>query len=308
MNKKKVTIVLVILLCLFAIIKLLPSKSLKNFSDFGVGKKQIALINIEGELTNNLHIMELLNLYSNMKSVKAIILRINSPGGSVGASQEIYRQIKKVKEKGKIIVSSISDVGASGAYYVAMASDKIYSNPGTITGSIGVIINYINAEKLLGKIGVDFVTVKSGKYKDAGSFSRQTSEDEKLLFQKLINDVLDQFVNDMVESRMDKLAEAASIKEKDENKRKEMVKKYVLNNIADGRIITGLEAKKLGLIDEIGNIDDAIEATAATLGISGRPLVLSEKKKTGLNTWLNSKLENFTLKNDYNILKYLMFN
>ncbi|MBP7792190.1 MAG: signal peptide peptidase SppA [Candidatus Goldbacteria bacterium] len=308
MNKKKVTIVLVILLCLFAIIKLFPSKSSKNFSDFGVGKKQIALINIEGELTNNLHIMELLNLYSNMKSVKAIILRINSPGGSVGASQEIYRQIKKVKEKGKLIVSSISDVGASGAYYVAMASDKIYSNPGTITGSIGVIINYMNAEKLLGKIGVDFVTVKSGKYKDAGSFSRQTSEDEKLLFQKLINDVLDQFVNDMVESRMDKLAEAASIKEKDENKRKEMVKKYVLNNIADGRIITGLEAKKLGLIDEIGNIDDAIEATAATLGISGRPLVLSEKKKTGLNTWLNSKLENFTLKNDYNILKYLMFN
>jgi protease-4 len=252
--------------------------------------------------------MELLNLYSNMKSVKAIILRINSPGGSVGSSQEIYRQIKKVKEKGKIVVSSISDVGASGAYYIAMAADKIYVNPGTITGSIGVIINYINAEKLLGKIGVDFVTVKSGKYKDAGSFSRQTSEEEKRLFQKLINDVLEQFVNDIAESRFKQIASIAQIKEQDEQKAKESVKKYIKNNIADGRIITGLEAKKLGLVDEIGNIDDAIEATASMLGITGRPLVLSEKKKTGFASWLNSKFENFSLKSDYNILKYLMIN
>lgn len=307
MNKKTI-IVIIVLIFIFVLLKLIPSKTRKDISGLSIGKKQIALINIEGELTDNLHIMELLNLYSNMKSVKAIILRINSPGGSVGSSQEIYRQIKKVKEKGKVVVSSLSDVGASGAYYIAMAADKIYSNPGTITGSIGVAINYINAEKLFGKIGIDFITVKSGKYKDAGSFSRQASEDEKRLFQKLINDVLAQFVDDIVDSRIEKLAEAASIKEKDDKKRKELVKKYVLNNIADGRIITGLEAKKLGLVDDIGNIDDAIEATAAMVGISGRPLVLSEKKKKGISAWLNTKLKNFTLKNDYNILKYLMVN
>jgi len=308
MNKKTIIFIIIFILFIFLLLNLNKSKSKKDFSGIGIGKKQIALINIEGELTNNLHIMELLNLYSNMKSVKAIILRINSPGGSVGSSQEIYRQIKKVKEKGKVVVASISDVGASGAYYIAMAADRIYSNPGTITGSIGVVINYINAEKLLGKIGVDFITVKSGKYKDAGSFSRQASEDEKRLFQKLINDVLDQFVNDILNSRLEQIAEAASIKEKNENKKKELVKKHILLNIADGRIITGQEAKKLGLVDELGNIDDAIEATAAMVGISGRPFVLSEKKKTGLGTWLNSKFENFTLKNDFNILKYIMIN
>jgi len=306
--KKKALYIFLILLLIIILINIIFKKNKKDLSTLNIGKKQIALINIEGEISDNLHIMELLNLYSNMKSVKAIILRINSPGGGVGASQEIYRQIKKVKEKGKVVVASIADVGASGAYYIAMAADKIYANPGTITGSIGVIINFLNAEKLLGKIGIDFVTVKSGKYKDAGSFSRQASEEEKKLFQKLIDDVLNQFVDDVVQSRTEQLAKVINLKEKDEIKRKQIIKKYVLEKIADGRIITGFEAKKLGLIDEIGNIDDAIEGTAAMVGISGRPLVISEKKKTGFGAWLDSKFENFTLKNDYNILKYLMIN
>ena len=306
--RKKALYIFLILLLIIILINIIFKKNKKDLSTLNIGKKQIALINIEGEISDNLHIMELLNLYSNMKSVKAIILRINSPGGGVGASQEIYRQIKKVKEKGKVVVASIADVGASGAYYIAMAADKIYANPGTITGSIGVIINFLNAEKLLGKIGIDFVTVKSGKYKDAGSFSRQASEEEKKLFQKLIDDVLNQFVDDVVQSRTEQLAKVINLKEKDEIKRKQIIKKYVLEKIADGRIITGFEAKKLGLIDEIGNIDDAIEGTAAMVGISGRPLVISEKKKTGFGAWLDSKFENFTLKNDYNILKYLMIN
>jgi len=306
--RKKALYIFLILFLIIILINIIFKKNKKDLSTLNIGKKQIALINIEGEISDNLHIMELLNLYSNMKSVKAIILRINSPGGGVGASQEIYRQIKKVKEKGKVVVASIADVGASGAYYIAMAADKIYANPGTITGSIGVIINFLNAEKLLGKIGIDFVTVKSGKYKDAGSFSRQASEEEKKLFQKLIDDVLNQFVDDVVQSRTEQLAKVINLKEKDEIKRKQIIKKYVLEKIADGRIITGFEAKKLGLIDEIGNIDDAIEGTAAMVGISGRPLVISEKKKTGFGAWLDSKFENFTLKNDYNILKYLMIN
>jgi len=306
--RKKALYIFLILFLIIILINIIFKKNKKDLSTLNISKKQIALINIEGEISDNLHIMELLNLYSNMKSVKAIILRINSPGGGVGASQEIYRQIKKVKEKGKVVVASIADVGASGAYYIAMAADKIYANPGTITGSIGVIINFLNAEKLLGKIGIDFVTVKSGKYKDAGSFSRQASEEEKKLFQKLIDDVLNQFVDDVVQSRTEQLAKVINLKEKDEIKRKQIIKKYVLEKIADGRIITGFEAKKLGLIDEIGNIDDAIEGTAAMVGISGRPLVISEKKKTGFGAWLDSKFENFTLKNDYNILKYLMIN
>jgi len=275
-------------------------------SVFDAGRKRIALINIDGEIAATTPILEQLNTYGNMKSVKAVVLRVNSPGGGVGASQEIYRGVKKLKEKGKAIIVSMSDMGASGAYYISIAADKIYANPGTITGSIGVIVNYMNAEKLLGKIGVDFTTVKSGKYKDTGSFSRPVTPEDKELLKGLIEDVLNQFVDDIIENRLDKLAKSYNIKEKNEAKRKQLVKEYMLKNVADGRILTGRQALKLGLIDDVGNIDDAIEGAAAMVGIPGRPFVISAKKREGLGTWLNSKLEGLNFKEDTGIIKYLL--
>ena len=281
--------------------------SVEEDSVFDAGKKRIALINIDGEIAATTPILEQLNTYGNMKSVKAVILRVNSPGGGVGASQEIYREIKKLKEKGKAVIVSMSDMGASGAYYISIAADKIYANPGTVTGSIGVIVNYMNAEKLLGKIGVDFTTVKSGKYKDVGSFSRPVTAEDKELLKGLIDDVLNQFVDDVIDNRLDKLAKAFNIKEKNEAKRKQLVKDYMLKNVADGRILTGRQALRLGLIDEVGNIDDAIEGAAAMVGIPGRPLVISERKREGLGTWLNSKLEGLNFKEDTGfIIKYLL--
>jgi protease-4 len=283
------------------------SQSVEEESFLDAGKRRVALIDISGDIAATEHYLELLNTFANMKSVKAIVLRVNSPGGGVGASQEIFRAINKAKEKGKAIVVSMGDMGASGAYYLSCAADKIYANPGTITGSIGVIVNYMNAEKLLGKVGLDFITVKSGKYKDVGSFSRPTTAEDKALLSGLIQDVLNQFVDDVVDSRLDKLAAAFKIKEKNLAKKRALVKEYMLKNVADGRIVTGREALKLGLIDELGNIDDAIEGAAAMAGIPGRPFVISEKKRTGMSAWLDSKLSGLNFKDETGFgVKYIL--
>jgi len=283
------------------------SHSMDQETFLDAGNKKVALINITGDIVDSGHVLELLNTFGNMKNVKAIVLRINSPGGAVGASQEIFREIKKIKEKGKAIIVSMGDAAASGAYYISSAADKIYANPGTITASIGVIMDFVNAEKLLGKVGLDFVTVKSGKYKDTGSFSRATTPEEKAMLKSLIDDVLNQFVDDVIDCRLDKLAAAYKIKEKDETKRKKLIKAYMLEFVADGRVVTGREAIKLGLVDELGNIDDAIEGAAAMVGIPGRPMVISEKPRRGISSWIDSKLAGLNFKEDSGvILKYIL--
>ncbi len=268
---------------------------------------RIALINIDGEILETTHTLEMLNYYSNMPNVKVIVLRINSPGGGVAASQEIFKQIKKTKEKGKKIVVSMSDSAASGAYYISAAADKIVANPGTITGSIGVIISYPYAKKLLDKIGLDFITIKSGQYKDVGSLSRETSVNERKLLQNMINDVLNQFVDDVVNSRLEALAKAFKITEKKEETKRKLVKEYMLKNVADGRILTGRQALQLGLVDELGNIDDAIEAAAKMAGIKGRPLVISEKPKQSFANMLSSMIGNINFRQDSGaMIKYIL--
>ncbi len=302
-NKKNFYLIIGLILLLLITIPFLTRKKVKihAFSN------KIALIKIYGEIEDPTETLRLLNTYNDMSVVKAIIIRINSPGGGVSASQEIYKQIKKIRAKGKKVIVSMGDLGASGAYYIASAADKIYANPGTITGSIGVLINYLNAKKLLDKIGVEFVTVKSGKFKDTGTFSRESTEKEKELLNKLITDVLNQFVDDIIDERCDKLAEAAGIKTKDKNKKVQQVKEYMLAKIADGRILTGKEAKSLGLIDEIGNIDDAIEDAANMIGIKGRPLVITEKKRTSFFSWVNSRLDNLkVVEKDRFAIKFLL--
>ncbi|HRU38975.1 MAG TPA: signal peptide peptidase SppA [Candidatus Goldiibacteriota bacterium] len=309
MRKRVIAIIAVAFILIVLLVSSVVKKggSVEKESLLEAANKKVGLINVYGDIVYSEYFLEQINTFSNMKNVKAVVFRLNSPGGGVAASQEIYREIKRLKSKGKAVVVSMGDTAASGAYYIAAAADRIYANPGTITGSIGVIVNFMNGEKLLDKVGLDFVTIKSGRYKDTGSFSRKATEDEKALVKGLIDDVLIQFVDDVVDCRVDKLAEAFGIKEKDETRKKRLVKDYMIKNIADGRIFTGKEALKLGLVDELGNIDDAITGAAAMVGISGRPLVISVKKKKGLSAWLDSKLGglNFRQETGFSV-KYIL--
>lgn len=227
---------------------------------FALGDK-IAVVNIRGMITSSRDIVEQIGTFKEDDDVKAIILRINSPGGGVGPSQEIYREILRAKEKKKII-ASIESVGASGGYYVACASDIIVANPGTITGSIGVVMEFSNIEELLKKIGFRSYVIKSGKHKDIGSPLREMTPQEREILQGVIDNVHSQFVRAVAEGR-----------NMEEGK---------VRQIADGRIFSGEQAKELGLVDRLGSLQDAIEIAAEMAGIKGKPTVIYPKRKVSL--------------------------
>ncbi|OGI04430.1 MAG: hypothetical protein A2Y25_06715 [Candidatus Melainabacteria bacterium GWF2_37_15] len=193
--------------------------------------------------------------------IKNIVIRINSPGGTVGASQEICRELKKAREDGAKIIASLGDVAASGGLYVAVAADKIVSNPGTVTGSIGVIIKTNVLKTLYEKIGIDSEVVKSGQYKDILSSTKHLSNEEKQILQSLIDSTYEQFVEEIVQNR--KIS-------------KEEVKKF-----ADGRIFSGTQAKELGLVDEIGSMSDAVDLAAKLAEMKEKPVTVDlTPKKT----------------------------
>ncbi len=183
--------------------------------------------------------------------VKAVVIRVNSPGGSVGAVQEIYEEINKLRDNGKKVVVSMGDVAASGGYYIACAADKIVANPGTITGSIGVIARLGNVQELFKKIGISTIVIKSGEHKDIGSPTRAMTEEEKKILQGLIDNSYNQFVKAVMEGR-DKSYEDVL-------------------NFADGSIFTGEQALAKGMIDELGNFEDAILVAAKLAGIKDEP-------------------------------------
>ncbi len=224
---------------------------------FAFGEK-IAVIEIKGVITQSGRIIEEIQQHREDDRVKAIILRIDSPGGGVGPSQEIHREIVKTREKKKI-VTSMGSVAASGGYYIACASDLIFANPGTITGSIGVLMEFTNIEELFKKIGIKGVVLKSGEHKDIGSPFREMTPEEKKIIQGVIDNVHQQFVKAVTEGRRMDPAKVVQI--------------------ADGRILTGEQAKQLGLVDQLGNLEDAIEATARLVGIEGKPEVVYPKRK-----------------------------
>lgn len=203
-------------------------------------------------------IVKRIKKYGEDSKVKAIVLDINSPGGSVGAVEEIYSMIMRVKKQyKKPFVAHLGDVAASGGYYIASACDKIVSNSGTITGSIGVIFSTFEGEKLLRKIGLETNVIKSGKFKDIGSFSRRMTEEEKQILYNMIDDVYNSFVEKVSSGRKMPL---------------EKVKK-----LADGRIYTGNQAYKLGLVDKIGDLYDAIEEAGLLSGLGKKPSILMPK-------------------------------
>jgi protease-4 len=230
----------------------------------------VAVVGIEGIISDASDFRAQLKDIEDIDSIKAVIIRINSPGGAVGPTQEIYSEIKRLKKTRKV-VASMGAVAASGGYYSAVATDKILANPGTITGSIGVLVEFINATELMNKVGVKGYVVKSGRYKDTGSPFRSMEEDERGLIQSVIDDVNSQFINAVAEGR---------------NIKAEKVKE-----IADGRIFSGAQAKALGLVDELGDLTDAINKGAEMAGIKERPSVIyTEKRSFSLAGLVNGRL------------------
>ena len=213
-------------------------------TDLFASKEGVGIIELKGLMISSEQTLKNLTEFRNNPNVKSIVLRIESPGGAVGAAQEIYREVKRTSEV-KPVVASMGSMGASGGYYAALGADNIIANPGTMTGSIGVIVKFPNLEGLFEKIGYKSQVIKSGPFKDAGASNRPLSEEERTLMQDLIDNVYHQFVRDIAASR-------------------NMPEETVVN-LADGRIYTGEQALEVGLIDSLGNFTDAI-ALAAELG------------------------------------------
>lgn len=225
---------------------------------YGTGGK-VALIELTEPIMSSEETVRQFRKYRETPSVKAIVFRIDSPGGGVSASQEIYEEVRKTRESGKPVVVSMGSVAASGGYYVACGADKIMANPGTLTGSIGVIFQFLHFEELFKKIGVEASTFKSGELKDIGSPFRKTTPEERAYFAQLVGDVYDQFVTVVATERK------LDVKH---------VKKY-----ADGRVFTGRQARQWGFVDTLGTYEDAI-ALAGKLGeISGTPRTVRERKR-----------------------------
>jgi protease-4 len=224
--------------------------------------EKVGVIEVKGVIADSQPTIEKLAKFRRDTSVKAVVLRIESPGGGVSPSQELYEEVRRTVGV-KPVVVSMGAVAASGGYYIASAAQKIYANPGTITGSIGVILQFTNFEELLKKIGFRMEIVKSGIYKDVGNPSREMTPEERAYLQNMIDNVHQQFIRDVARGR------------------RMQVEK--VQEVADGRIFTGEQAKNLGLVDELGNLKDAIDEAARMAAIEGEPkVVYPEKEKRSL--------------------------
>lgn len=254
------------------------------------GEDRIALIRVEGVILDAQQTVGELKKFGDSPSVKAIVLRIDSPGGGVVPSQEIHDAVLRVRNKqNKAVVASMGTVAASGGYYIAAASDRIIANPGTLTGSIGVIMELANLEGLLKKIGVENVVVKSGRHKDIGSPFRKMSDEDRRILQSVMDDVHTQFIEAVAEGRSLEVSD--------------------VRPLADGRIFTGRQAKDIKLVDELGDLDDAIKLAAELGGIEGEPKVVEPRKRFSVRELIESRLFGTLPRFDFQTgvsLKYLM--
>jgi len=229
----------------------------------GTSGERVAMIELTEPILDSQNIVRQFKKYRENKAVRAIVFRVDSPGGGVSASQEIYEEVRKTRSSGKPVVVSMGSVAASGGYYVSCGASKIVANPGTLTGSIGVIFQFLHFSELMNKIGIDASTFKTGKYKDIGSPFRKTTEDEKKFFDQLLGDVYNQFVDVVAKER-------------------KMDRKRVVQ-YADGRVFTGRQAFEYGFVDTLGTLEDAVTIAAKLGDISGKPKVVKERK---VRTWL----------------------
>jgi protease IV len=224
---------------------------------------KIGVITIDGAISDAQPTLSEIVQFRKDKSIRAIIVRIDSPGGGVGPSQEIYEELQRTG-KSKKVIASMGSVAASGGFYIAVAADKVVANPGTITGSIGVIMEFVRLEELLNKIGVSIDVLKSGEYKDMGYPQRKLTDRDKQILNQVITDTKQQFVRAVARGRHLPIEE--------------------VEKIADGRIFSGERAKALGLVDSLGNFQDAVELAKKMAGIEG-DVTLVYPKKSGMNFW-----------------------
>ena len=230
--------------------------------------EKVALVRIEGPIIDSKNAVDEIKDYTKDPSIKAIVLRVDSPGGAVAPSQEIYEEVRKATAKKKVVVS-MGSLAASGGYYISSPASKIVANPGTLTGSIGVIMEIPNIEGLMNKVGVKTEVIKSGRHKDIASMFRGIGKEERVILQGVLDDVHEQFIKSVAEGR-------------------KMVLEDV-RKIADGRIFTGKQALAIGLVDELGNLEDAVKAAAKLAGIKGEPEVVSKKEKISFLELLRGK-------------------
>ena len=258
MKRKRVLIILSVIVILFLFIVIQSIRFLSGSSSIG---EKVAVLDITGIITKSDSTIKLIHAYRDDPNVKAIILRINTPGGSVAPVQEIFSELRKLE---KPIVASMGSTAASGGYYIACAADTIVANPGTLTGSIGVIMQFTKIKGLYEKVGLEHQVIKSGKFKDSGSMFRDLSEDDIAVLQETVDDVYNQFVDAISESREDILT------------REQIV------SLADGRIFSGRQALEHKLIDKLGNLQDAIIVAGELGNIEGKPKVLRKERRTSL--------------------------
>jgi protease IV len=237
----------------------------------GRGNQKIAIVELDFTIYTSEPIVRQFKKYREDKTIKAIVLRINSPGGGVAASQEMYEAIRKTRDEGKPVIVSIGSIGASGGYMAACGGTYIVSNPGSVVGSIGVIANFITMKELAEKLGIKDVTIKSGKLKDAGNPLRDVNSDDIAYFQDIIDDDYQQFLEVVSKERK--------------------IEMDSLKLIANGRVFTGRQSLKLKLVDTLGTYEDAINIACRYANITGEPLIVREKQKYNL---LELFVENFS--------------
>ncbi len=257
MKNRRVFIILGTIVGLFFLMLILL-RSMSGGASIG---QKVAVIDVTGIISKSDATIKLIHAYRDDSSVKAIVIRIDSPGGSVAPVQEIYTELEKIE---KPIVASMAGSAASGGYYIACAADTILANPGTLTGSIGVIMQFTRMKGLYDKVGLEHQVIKSGQFKDTGSPFRALTEQEQAVLQATVDDVYNQFVDTISEARGNLLTRAEVVE------------------LADGRIFSGRQALDSKLIDQLGNLPDAIKIAGELGGIEGKPKVLRKERKTSL--------------------------
>jgi protease IV len=224
----------------------------------GTGDR-IAVIDLRGEITSSEDVIRQLKKYRSSSSVKAILLHIDSPGGGVVPSQEMYEEVRKTRDGGKPVIVSMGSLAASGGYYVSCGATRLVANRGTLTGSIGVISEFLQVKDALAKLGISQKTIKAGKLKDAGSPTKNMTGDDQAYFQSLMDDVHRQFIDVVARERR--------------------MPAEKVRALADGRVFTGEQAVELGLVDTLGTFEDAVKIAAGFAGISGEPSMIRERRK-----------------------------
>ncbi len=256
-------------LAVLAVFLVAVSAALRSQDGGGFGLR-VAVVELEGVILDVEDLLRDLKAHRENALVRAVVIRINSPGGVVGPTQELHDALLRLRKAGKPVVASLGAVAASGGYYTAVAADQIFADPGTLTGSIGVIMQMANLDGLLKKVGVDYVVIKSGQFKDIGNVSRPMTPEERRVLQTLLDDVHGQFIDAVAAGR--KLDRAQVVQ------------------FSDGRIFSGAQAKGLGMVDELGGLEEAVERATSLAGLPMPPRIIAPRRRFSVFDLLRSQL------------------